>query len=272
MTRKALLGIVLIILVGALYVHYFSVSHAACVPLRGVWFRRGDHQRLKNIATALLNIQKYSPEDYDRVCERASLIRLASFKNQLVPVVPYHTQGTYTSDQNNLSAKNLITIDRDTAAGSMDKLEPILVHEACHAFLIQTSGDSSEPPCYSRAQEYVLKKPKVPLEPKSLEQRSAELIKQTGERFHAYCASRERDALSARGECVFINYTLESKQMCVRVFLVQGNIRAVEQEACGEVGAVGYRSIPFELLYPKNTLASSTYQFGFSPADFESKQ
>jgi len=256
-------------------VYHFNLTRSECVPIQGLFVRWGDYEREENIKTALQNIRVYSPEDYNRICTRASSIHITSFENQLVPFVSPDARGTYTPDRSNLAVKGIIIIDRDATDGSMVGLERTLVHEACHALLIQESADFSEEPCYSRDSEYFDLRPKELTEPKkaepekSLEQKSAELIEQTGEKSHTYCSLKEQNAPVAQGDCVFINYITESKQMCASVFLKQGGIKAVEQEVCGEVGAVDYRSISFELEYPENAQESDKYQFGFSPRDLE---
>lgn len=272
MMKKALIAFFLIVLSG-IYAYHFNLTRSECISIQGLFIRWNDYEREKNIKTALQNIRVYSPEDYNRICTRASSIRISSFENELVPFVSPDARGTYAPDRSNLAAKGIIIIDRDATDGSMIGLERTLVHEACHAFLIQESADFSEEPCYSRDSEYFDLRPKEPTEPKkvepekSLEQKSAEFIEQTGERFHAYCSLKEQNAPAVQGDCVFINYTTESKQMCANVFLKRGEIKAVEQEICGEVGAVDYRSISFELQYPKNAQESDKYQFGFSPHD-----
>jgi hypothetical protein len=261
MAKKAFIIILLAVLGGA-YAYHFRLTHAECIPLQGVLVRWGDYGRRENIKAALKNIRANSAEDYERICTRVSSIRLARFEDQIVPTSPFDAQGTYSPDQSSLSAKGVITIDREAAGGRLSELEKTLVHEACHAFLIQTSGDFSETPCYSRAHKYLLARPKAPLA-----QQSAELIEETGEKFHAYCAPRTQDALAMQGECVFINYTTESKNMCAKVVLKQGGVNKVEKEVCGGVDEVGYRSLPFELPYPNGVGEHKEYRFEFSLLD-----
>lgn len=238
----------------------YLLERGFCVPVRGSLFRRQDYERRGNIKEALRNVRAYSPEDYERICSRVSSIEIVRFEDQVVPVVPLHALGAYFPEQDDLSAKGVIKVDREASLGYMSELERVLVHEACHAYQVQTLGDFSEAPCYSRAHKYLLSRPETPLEEKS-----AEFIEKQGEKFHTYCSLRSQAAPVARGECVFINYTADLKRMCVNIYFKKGGLNKSEKEICSDVKAVGYASNTFELKYPVEARSSGEYQFGFSP-------
>src|SRR3989344_9093706 len=127
MAKKVLIAFFLIAL-GGIYAYHFNLTRSECIPVQGLFIRWDDYEREKNIKMALQNIRAYSPEDYNRICTRASSIRITSFENQLVSFVSPDARGTYTPDRSNLIVKGIIIIDRDAIDGSMIGLERTLVH------------------------------------------------------------------------------------------------------------------------------------------------
>lgn len=261
---KRILLILLAAAAGGLYFNDYRLSHAECIPIEGSFFRWDDRVRKDNIKQAMSAIREYSPEDYERICTRAKSIQIVRFEDQWIPTVPTDSLGSYSPNPEDPSAKGVINIDRETALSFKSDIEHVLVHEACHAYLIQTVGDYSQEPCFNREHVYLLARPKMPLE-----ERSAEMQKRTGKKFYAYCSSKSEDVVAAKGDCVFINYTTESKNMCAKVFLKNGNKIELEKEICREIEALGYTNPSFELKYLTETHGNIKYQFGFSPLNFE---
>jgi len=249
---------------GGAYAYNFSRAHAGCIPVQGSFFRWKDYERREKILEALRNIKEYSPEDYEHICTRAKSIQIVRFEDQWVPVVPTDSLGSYFPDPKDPSVKGVINIDREAALSFKSDVERVLVHEACHAYLIQTVGDSSQEPCFSREHAYLLARPKM-----SPEERSAEMQQRTGKKFYAYCSPRSKDTAAIKGECVFINYTTESKNVCAKIFLKNGIEVELEKELCREVEALSYGVPSFELKYPADTHKNTQYQFGFSPLNLE---
>lgn len=262
--KKGVLLFMLLAALGGAYAYNFSRTHAGCIPVQGSFFRWEDYKRREKILEALQNIKKYSPEDYERICTRAESIQIVRFEDQWVPVVPTDSLGAYFSNPQDLSAKGVINIDRETALSYERDIEYVLVHEACHAYLIQTVGDSSQEPCFKRERAYLLARPKG-----SLEERSAEMQQRTGKKFYTYCSLKSEDASATKGDCVFINYTTESKDMCAKVFLKNGTEVKFEKKICREIEAMGYGNPSFELEHPANGSGNIKYQFEFSPLTFE---
>ncbi|OGZ95836.1 MAG: hypothetical protein A3I44_04560 [Candidatus Sungbacteria bacterium RIFCSPLOWO2_02_FULL_51_17] len=262
MLKKIIGFLFLLIALGIPFAYRYALSYGSCIPIQGSLFQRHDYERSRNIVVALQHIEQYSPEDYKRVCARASAITITTFEDQLVPTVPIHALGAFFPDQDDLTAKGVIKIDREVALSFMSQLERVLVHEACHAFQIQMYADFSEPPCYLRGHAYVMSRPEEPLA-----ERSAEFIEKTGRQFYVYCSERGSTASRAQGECVFINYTTESKRMCAHVFLRKNDKDEIAKEVCAEVEPMEYQHPSFELAYPPGT-ALKSHQFGFSPVGF----
>lgn len=262
--KKKVLMLILLAGFSGVYAYNFSRNYTECVLIKVPFFMWSDYGRREKILEALQNIEKYSIEDYARICTRISFIRITSFENQLVRLVPPKSFGSYASNNDDLSLKGVVDIDRDATDGHMDGLERILIHEACHAYLVQTSRDFSESPCEIRAQEYIKSKPEIPLE-----QRKAEFLKQVGKKYYAYCSARSEDKNAIKGDCVFINYTTESKNMCAKVFLKNGDKIELEKEVCRDINTMDYGNPSFELKYPVGKDDNVKYRFGFSPLNLE---
>lgn len=260
---KKILPVLLVAVAGGLYLNDYRLAHSGCVPIEGSFFRWSDRARRDNIKQALNAIREYSPEDYERICTRAKSIQIVRFEDQWTPTVPTDSLGSYFSDPEDISAKGVISIDREAALGFKSDVERVLVHEACHAYLMQTIGDPSQEPCFRREHAYLLARPKMPLE-----ERSAEMQQRTGTKFYTYCSKKSEDKAAIKGDCVFINYTAESKNMCAKVFLKNGDKVEPEKKLCREIEALGYSNPLFELKYPAGADSGIKYQFGFSSVDF----
>ena len=243
-----------LVLIGVSFSYNYLDARTDCIPIRGSIFRPDDFERRKNIKAALKNIEKYSIEDYDRICNRSYSIDLTRFEEQWVVEVPAHALGAYYYNQKDHSMPGRIKIDRETADSYKLQLEGVLVHEACHSFQTQTLEDFSESPCEYRSALYYRKRPDDPIE-----ERSAEAQKLQGSKFHTYCFDK--------GECVFTNYTTTNQKMCAKVFLKKENINEVEKQICAEVKPMGYKSVKFSL--SPGSSSQTKLQFVFLVVDPE---
>lgn len=256
MRLKIIAVIILTAILGPhFYFNYFDFG--ACVPIRVSLARPQDWKLRNYIKQALRTIEQYSPEDYARICERVNSIDITRFEEQWVPSVSSHAFGAYFPNPENITKKGIIKIDREAAAGYTIILEQILVHEACHAFQVQTIGDFSEPPCEDKAFNYRQKRPQD-----SLEVRSAEFIKQQGEISNTYCRELSRTDNVFRGECVFINYLPNEVRICATVALAD-NQENIKKTICADVEAIGYKNPKFEIKIPE-TAKNGDWKFNFN--------
>jgi len=152
---KAIL-LIIIISAGVSVWYARSLTYAECIPINGMWIEPSDYTYKKKIAAALRNISRNSPEDYERICERAKHIQLKSIRNYgQYDTASKDIYGTYESRNDAPKSSGVIGVDRKVAGGGTDRLEETLVHEACHAYQIQEFNDYSEPPCLQRGQDYL---------------------------------------------------------------------------------------------------------------------
>lgn len=241
------------IVVFALWSYDAAIARGECVPVRGSLMGFGDYELRRNVIAAMRAVAEQSPVDYDLLCRRVRAIeaRDLSYKRD-------NRNAQYQPDSSgDLTQKGAIQIRRKPIFDAED-IEGILVHETCHAVLVQTRGDFSQEPCFLREHAYVLAKPE-----KSPEEKSARLIRTAGYERHAWCRlSGVSDGAKRQGSCVFINNGLTSATMCAQVFFRMGTERSDEQEVCAELEQVSYR----EVLFPVDSPGEGA-RFDFSSPD-----
>src|SRR3989338_553998 len=202
--KKVFIILILILLTWLGYQAFiFLVPPKYCVKISGGWdYPLEDWAIKKNIKVALDLIKEHSSQDYERLCVYGPRIQLtgAPVLDSARPV-SFGAAGHYIDRHYSTpEGQGLITINR-AYAHDLLLLSEVIVHETCHAYLIQTQQDYREEPCYQRGWEHVAR---IPETIKNLLQPSDEPTPVVA--FSVYCGDDKKiGANSIAGYCVFAN-------------------------------------------------------------------
>lgn len=275
---KKIIFLLFMIAVGLGGFFYWNFTHAECIPVRGYWFEPSDYSDIQKILAAMKNLADYAPDDYRKMCALTTRIELADFETPGL-LVPKNAWGVYQYNRQNRSSPGYIMIDRDTPEVSAATLESVLVHETCHANQAAENREFDETECHDRGHAYLLSRPQPPLQ-----ERSAELIKNTGYERSVYCraastSGKDSSPYQVSGTCVFINNQTTPAKVCAEVYLTYAGEKIKQKQVCAELAALNYEEVKFELSdtakrrAPQDTdplkqyLPDWPYEFGFSSPD-----